>query len=56
MALWAGTGRPAATERSGFPLQGAPEILIRRAGVPHMEPHGLAHLDLVAHGHRPRLR
>jgi hypothetical protein len=35
VALWAGTGRPAATGRSGFPFQGVPAILIRRAGVPH---------------------
>src|ERR1700730_15803307 len=39
-----------AAESGGFPLQGAPEILIGRAGVPDVELHRLAHLHLLAHG------
>ena len=42
-------GGAAAAEGGGFPLQGAPEILIGRVGVPDVELHGLAHLHLLSH-------
>ena len=40
-------GRPPRTVFSW--VQDAPEILVGRLGVPHVELHGLAHLDVLAH-------
>ena len=48
-------GRQQAGQGGGFPLQGAPQVLIGRTGVPDVELHGLPHLELAAHRDRSRL-
>jgi len=46
-------GRWPAAQGGGFPLQGAPQVLIGRTGVPDVELHGLPHLELAAHHDGP---
>ena len=44
-----GAGGRAAAEDGVLLGQDAPEILVGRVGVPHVELHGLAHFDVLAH-------
>jgi hypothetical protein len=46
-------GRRPAAQGGGFPLQGAPQVLVGRTGVPDVELHGLPHLELAAHRDGP---
>ena len=48
-------GHRPAVEGGGFPLQGAPQVLVGRTSVPDVELDGLAHLELAAHRDGPRL-
>src|SRR6185503_6067502 len=48
-------GRGPAAQGGGFPLQGTPQVLIGRTGVPDVELHGLPYLELAAHHDGSRL-